>query len=47
MCSVESNASDIRMPCSGTYVPWYSTSFMLGWKNSVRYTPVRMMMMKL
>ena len=35
------------MPCIGSYEPWYTTSFMLGWKNSVRYTPVRMMMMKL
>ena len=47
MSSVEAYASDIRMPCIGTYEPWYTTSFMLGWKNSVRYTPVRMMMMKL
>ena len=44
---VELYASDISTPCSGTYVPWYSTSFIDGWKNSVRYTPVRMRMMKL
>ena len=47
MSRVEAKASDISTPCIGTYEPWYSTSFMLGWKNSVRYTPVRMMMMKL
>lgn len=47
MWSVEEKASDIVTPCMGTYEPWYTTSFMLGWKNSVRYTPVRMRMMKL
>ena len=47
MSSVDEYASDIRMPSSGTYDPWYTTSVIDGLKNSARYVPVSSSTMKL